>query len=662
MRLGPLQVALCALLLTGCTVGGPQGAGDQAGRQAPSAIPGDVATSTVMAIADRVRATGDLNTAITFYRRAIAIDTHNVPAYIGLGETLLAAGYPNEASEAFRSALSEAANESESPDHKSHVLGATRGLGLTLIALNQPIPAIEMLNKANMIEPSARAYGAIGIAEDLLDDADAADKAYKQGLALAPDDLDLLNNYGLSLALHGDFNNAITTLRRVASDSKAGARHRLNLAMALGLAGRSDDAAQVARIDLDERSVKSNLAYYATLRALPAQARATAILRPGAPLPAEATVANCEGSDCPKTIPPGDKLSAIPAAPVDAKPLPAPMSAKPATMPAPPSAKPTSLTPPATPKPSADPADTAEKKLSKPATSNSATAKAQSSAPTHIALAPKSPAPAPAEPPAPAPATVVHDEDKPAAPEAMPANSQPTPPVATVELPQPVVGGSHDEPATMADAKPPAKAEEMPLATGTSTPDAARADATPAAPHVTAAEPADMKPLQPEAASPPSAGPAETGDTPMKADATKPENDSSRLSDSDAMHNDSDPMHMAANDHHEPATTPQMPAPPPGGPVVKAAAVISPLPPGKHAWIQIASFRSEQNAQSAWKSMTNGNQDLLRYVPLSVRRVDLGAEKGVYYVLRIGPLADMSQARDLCTALKDRQITCVVAK
>jgi cell division septation protein DedD len=164
-----------------------------------------------------------------------------------------------------------------------------------------------------------------------------------------------------------------------------------------------------------------------------------------------------------------------------------------------------------------------------------------------------------------------------------------------------------------------------------------------------------MKPLQPDAANAPSAAPAETGNTPMQADATTPEVDSSKPK-------DADPMPMAANDDHEPATTPQMPAPPPGGPIVKAAAVVSPLPPGKHAWIQIASFRSEQNAQSAWNSMTNGNQDLLRYVPLSVRRVDLGAEKGVYYVLRIGPLADMSQARDLCTALKDRQITCVVAK
>src|SRR5579862_7491890 len=284
IRFAPLHVALCALLLTGCTIGGPEGAGDLAGRQTPAALPSDTATATVLSIAERVRATGDYGTAISFYRRAIDMDSHSVSAYIGLGETLVAAGYPNEAAEAFRAAQSELQYEQASPARTAHEVAATRGLGLTLIALNQPAAAIEMLNKANAKSPSARVYGAIGIAEDLLGDADAADKAYKQGLVLAPDDLDLQNNYGLSQALHGDFNGAVSTLRRVASDSKATKRHRLNLAMVLGLAGRNDDAAQVARIDLDERSVHSNLAYYAELRALSVKARAAAILNPSTPI------------------------------------------------------------------------------------------------------------------------------------------------------------------------------------------------------------------------------------------------------------------------------------------------------------------------------------------------------------------------------------------
>ena len=53
-------------------------------------------------------------------------------------------------------------------------------------------------------------------------------------------------------------------------------------ALALGLAGRTTEAAQVARADLDERSVQSNLAYYAVLRAMSPKERTDALLRPAA--------------------------------------------------------------------------------------------------------------------------------------------------------------------------------------------------------------------------------------------------------------------------------------------------------------------------------------------------------------------------------------------
>jgi Flp pilus assembly protein TadD len=98
-------------------------------------------------------------------------------------------------------------------------------------------------------------------------------------LELAPNDVSLRNDLGLSQALAGDFDDAITILRSIASAPGAPAEYRLNLALALGLAGRRADAERVARIDLDERSVQSNLAYYDVLRALPATERARILLR-----------------------------------------------------------------------------------------------------------------------------------------------------------------------------------------------------------------------------------------------------------------------------------------------------------------------------------------------------------------------------------------------
>jgi Flp pilus assembly protein TadD len=657
IRLAPLHVALCALLLVGCTTGGPQGAGDLAGRQAPGAVPGDVTATTIISMADRVRATGDLNSAVSFYRRAIAISPNLVPAYIGLGETLLALGYPNEAAEAFRSATSQAQKEQPSPERASHEVAAKRGVGLALIALNQPTTAIEMLNQANAIEPAVSAYSAIGVAEDLLGDSEAAEKAYKQGLALAPNNLDLQNNYGLSQALHGDFNGAVSTLRRVASDSKATARHRLNLALALGLAGRAEDAAQVARIDLDERSVRSNLSYYAELRALPTNARAMAILRPGTPLHADGVLANCEGSSCPKPELPGEKLSAVPTAPVDAKLLPT-QPAKPAPLSSPAAAKPTPLTPPTATKPAVAPVDPTEKKVSKPAKSSDTTAKAQSTEPAHAVEAVKPATVASTEPPAqaPAPSPTTQADSEPPKPvvDATPATLDETKPAAKAEETKPAIAAPSTEAAADAIAQPPTKADEPKPA-----PVVADTVPTPMADNPVIAVQDEAKPVQALAPSSPNVAIEDHKPT-EQADAAKPEVDNSKpatAADTTLAAADGDPVLGAMPAPQAPAN-----ASLPTSPVVKAAAFIPPLPPGKHAWIQIASFRSEQNAQSAWKTMTTGNQDLLRYVPLSVRRVDLGSDKGTYYVLRIGPLASMDQAHDLCAALKDRQITCVVAK
>lgn len=591
-RLAPLRVALCALLIAGCTTGGPQGVGDRAGRQAPAATPADATVGTVMALAERTRANGDYSSAIMFYRRAILLDPFLTKAYLGLGESLLAAGYPNEAAESFRTFLDQAPKDKAINDAPG-----LRGLGMALIALGQPTAAIETLNKSIVAEPSPRAFSALGIAEDLVGDTAAADAAYKRGLVLAPDDLDLLNNYGLSQALHGDFNGAVNTLRRVASDGRASARHRANLALALGLAGRNEDAAQVARIDLDERSIKSNLAYYAELRALSPQARAGAILRPNTPLIPRLAGTSCDAPPCPSPALPGEKLSAAPQTPVDAKPLASP----------PAKAKPLPLAPPAAAKPAtgqAEPAETKPAPAAKAMTSDAASD--------------------PAKPEA------AKDSAKPSAPvqllpQAAPQQSATTEDRVAPKAETPKVTPSND--ATRSNTQTELSKPE---------PEAAKNDQ--------ATLPAD--PQRAAASNDAKAAPDEV------AEPATPSTDTNKTLASDATQSD-----VPATTEPTPATNVRAPS----GPVVKAA-MVTPLPPGKHAWIQIASFRSEQNAHSAWKSMTDGNQDLLSYVPLSVRRVDLGADKGTYYVLRIGPLASTDQARELCSALKDRKIDCVLAK
>jgi Flp pilus assembly protein TadD len=280
-----------ALALSACSASDGTSGFGQAGREAPgSAATGEGAVSVTVAldIAARMRAEGNLPGAISFYRRALALDPDRPKTLDALGDTLLEAGAPNEAAEAFNRALEKAPAD-------PHALG---GMGMTLVALDQPTRARELLTKANSIRPEAKTYGAIGVADDLTGDYKAATEAYGQGLVLAPHDLNLRNNLGLSQALSGDTETAIETLRRVAADPHATARHRLNLALVLGLAGRLQDAAQVARIDLDERAVRSNLVYYMTLRALPPADRAEAIFRAGARLPQPSSSGPCGGPSC----------------------------------------------------------------------------------------------------------------------------------------------------------------------------------------------------------------------------------------------------------------------------------------------------------------------------------------------------------------------------
>jgi len=259
--------AFSVLSLAACS----SGPGDNSTKKETEAVSAKVA----MDIAERSRATGDLASAISFYRRALQLEPNLTPALLRLGDALLDSGAPNEAAESFRKVLAQSPNNAD----------ALSGLGTALVGLDQPVAAINLLRKGLPAAPSPRGYRAIGVAEDMLGQYPAAAADYQKGLALAPGDLGLRSDLGLSQALSGDFDAAVATMRIAASGTSATARHRQNLALVLGLAGRMDEAWKVGLLDLDEKSVRNNIAYYAELRALPADARAQAILRPSAQLP-----------------------------------------------------------------------------------------------------------------------------------------------------------------------------------------------------------------------------------------------------------------------------------------------------------------------------------------------------------------------------------------
>jgi hypothetical protein len=97
---------------------------------------------------------------------------------------------------------------------------------------------------------------------------------------------------------------------------------------------------------------------------------------------------------------------------------------------------------------------------------------------------------------------------------------------------------------------------------------------------------------------------------------------------------------------------PQQPKPAPDAkPAVPAAAAGN--------WkIQLAAVSSQASAQSEWDAMKAKNTDLLAGLSLNVQNVKL--ERGTFYRIQAGPLADEDAARALCGKLKSRNQDCLI--
>ena len=84
------------------------------------------------------------------------------------------------------------------------------------------------------------------------------------------------------------------------------------------------------------------------------------------------------------------------------------------------------------------------------------------------------------------------------------------------------------------------------------------------------------------------------------------------------------------------------------------------LTPDERWLVQIASFRSSANADAGWLKLFGQYEDILGEFEPDIARVDLGADKGIYYRLRAGPLSSKASARELCGKLKERGLSCLV--
>lgn len=77
--------------------------------------------------------------------------------------------------------------------------------------------------------------------------------------------------------------------------------------------------------------------------------------------------------------------------------------------------------------------------------------------------------------------------------------------------------------------------------------------------------------------------------------------------------------------------------------------------------LQLGSLRSEDAARQEWERIKRKNSDLLGSLSATPVRADLG-DKGIYYRIQAGPIADPAAAERICGELKQRSIGCILAR
>ncbi len=145
--------------------------------------------------------------------------------------------------------------------------GALLGLGRIELTSN-PASAESLLLAALRNDPrNTSALNDLGVARDLQNHHADAQAAYRKALGLDPQSSAAMVNLALSMAMTGQADAAVRMLRPLASNPGATPKLRHDLAAALTMAGRRQEAAQILSADLSPAEVRQALDAYVSARA-----------------------------------------------------------------------------------------------------------------------------------------------------------------------------------------------------------------------------------------------------------------------------------------------------------------------------------------------------------------------------------------------------------
>lgn len=187
-----------------------------------------------------------------FWAREVQADGRDAQAGVRLAASLRALGRNEEAAAAAGRVLVI------NPDDKDALLEWARD-GL---AAGQGFYAIEPLAKLQAKDGKDwRIPSLLGVAYEQVSRPQDAEAAWRQALALSPNNPAVLSNLAMHYAAAGQTAQAEALLRQAAAQPEASLQVRQNLALVLGLQGRLSEAEQLQRRDLPPELAEANMAY-----------------------------------------------------------------------------------------------------------------------------------------------------------------------------------------------------------------------------------------------------------------------------------------------------------------------------------------------------------------------------------------------------------------
>ncbi len=208
-------------------------------------------------VADVLFNTGDIQAAATIYGRLLKQDPENSQLWLRYAAALYSLGAYSDALAAYENRVFLSENACD----------GLVGAGRSRLQLAKPALAGTYFKRClQQQETNEDALIGQAISHDMADQWTLSHSFYRKAIAANPKNVNVRNNFAMSLMLAGNISGAIAELTSVAFGARSTVQIRQNLALAYGLQGDRQAAAQIAALDLPSNAVEANLKYYELIR------------------------------------------------------------------------------------------------------------------------------------------------------------------------------------------------------------------------------------------------------------------------------------------------------------------------------------------------------------------------------------------------------------